>query len=109
MTARLTAAMLVSALVRQAGIEGGFATVLARGDATAGAILLVTADRGVVTAAYERALDEAGRYRWRESRAAGEGFDDYLARRRRSDPDLWVVEVDSRDAEGLAARVFGDG
>ena len=80
--------------------------VLARGDEVAGAILLVLADRGTVRAIVERV--------WRFE--GGHGLDpvgpadpdapgavsDYVARRRRSDPDLWVVELDHPDAAAIA-------
>ncbi|HWV11973.1 MAG TPA: DUF1491 family protein, partial [Sphingobium sp.] len=41
--------------------------------------------------------------------AAEEGTDSlnqYLARRRRSDPDLWVIELDIADAERFAAETI---
>ena len=46
MEARLTSAMFVSALLRLVENEGGFATVVAKGDASAGAVLIVLAQRG---------------------------------------------------------------
>ena len=72
--------------------------VLARGDATAGAILLLIVERGVVRRLLERALGPDGNYVWVAS--GPKSIDDpglladYLARRRRADPDLWVVELD---------------
>lgn len=46
MTPRLTSRMMVDALMRRVRAEGGFATVLARGDDVAGAIVLVCSNRG---------------------------------------------------------------
>ena len=46
MTARLASGVMVAALLRRVAAEGGFGTVLNRGDATAGAIAVVTRDRG---------------------------------------------------------------
>lgn len=104
---RLAAGLLVSALIRRIEGEGGQAMVLAKGDATAGAILLVLADRGVVAALVERTLGVDG-YTWRDSGPAeASDREDYLTRRRRSDPDLWVVELDHPRAREIALELLG--
>lgn len=106
MTPRLTSGMLVSALIRRVGAEGGNAAVLTKGDATAGAILLVFIDRGHVTSVRERVLDMAGRYLWA---AVGPSEPDlvsaYLEKRQARDPDLWIVELDIPNAERFAADI----
>ena len=106
MTARLTSAMLVSALIRRVGAEGGNAVVLARGDATAGSILLICMEKGVVQSVRERVLDMTGVYAWT---AVGPGepgeFTGYLERRRARDLDLWLVELDIANAERFAAEM----
>lgn len=105
MTPRLTSAMLVSALIRRVGNEGGNATVLARGDATAGAIVLICMEKGVVQSVRERVLDKSGNYAWTvvgPSDAAA--LVDYLDRRRHRDTDLWLVELDIPNAERFAAE-----
>lgn len=108
MTPRLTARMTIDALFRRVRAAGGFATVLARGDDQAGAILLVCADRGAFKCLLERTVDLDGGYRWTpcgpqdpESAAAR---DAYVARRRANDPDLWLIELDIADAERFAAE-----
>jgi hypothetical protein len=108
MTPRLAAGMLVSALIRRAEEAGGNGMVLAKGDATAGALLIQLAERGAPGPLLERRLDPTGAYRWSptgpdadEERAA------YIARRRRSDPDLWVIELDVADALTLVKEVAG--
>jgi hypothetical protein len=104
-TARLTSTMLVSALIRRVGHEGGNAVVLARGDATAGAILVICMEKGVVQSVRERVLDMAGTYAWA---AVGPDEPDalsaYLERRRLRDSDLWLVELDIANAERFAAE-----
>ena len=111
MRARLASGALVNALVRRAGQAGGFATVLAKGDATAGAILIVAQDRGDNPRLIERGIGASGDV---ELIAVGPDGDaqavtDYWRKRRRSDPDLWVLELDIAQAERFAAEtMFGD-
>ena len=101
MAPRLAAGMLVSALIRRAEEAGGSGMVLARGDATAGALLIQLAERGQPGPLLERRLDPTGSYRWSPTGPESDAErGDYIARRRRSDPDLWVIELDV--AEGLA-------
>lgn len=108
--ARAATGLLVSALIRRIEAEGGSAMVIAKGDAIAGAMLLLLADRGVLSGLYERAwrfdgghgLERVGPADPNEPGAAS----DYVARRRRSDPDLWAIEVDHRDAARIAREVL---
>ena len=112
MTHRLTTAMLVSALVRRVNAEGGSAVVAAKGDPTAGSILLICMEKGRLTAYRERVLDGDGRYAWTivgpAGDAASETGDAWLARRRARDPDLWLIELDVPNAERFAAETSGD-
>lgn len=110
MTARLTSALLVSAMVRQMQAAGGHAMILARGDATAGAILIVLADRGRTQAIVERTLGMDGYALMRtgpDDPDAPGVLAEYLARRRTRDPDLWVLELDGAAAEAVAGAVIG--
>lgn len=105
MTARVAAGLLVSALIRRVEAVGGHAMILARGDGTSGAIMIVTLDRGAETKLYERTLGADG-YAWAPTGPAAidvpGALTDYIARRRRLDPDLWVVEIDHKDAIEIA-------
>lgn len=108
MTARLASGVLVNALVRRANREGGFATVLAKGDATAGAVLIVAQDRGQHPRLWERGIGPSGEP---ALIAVGPEDDphaltDYWMKRRRNDPDLWVVELDIAQAERFAAETM---
>jgi hypothetical protein len=109
MTPRVTSSVLVGALVRKAQAEGGFAAVLAKGDATAGSILLILMERGGNPCAFERILQPDGRYSWQPS--AGQTIENteevpaLIARRRRFDPDLWVLELDIPSRERFAAEM----
>jgi len=99
--ARPTSGLVVSGLLRRVAAGGGNGAVLARGDATAGAILLLIADRGVIRRLVERGVMADGSDGWRPAGPASftdpATLADYLDRRRRNDPDLWVVELDAPD------------
>ncbi|WP_363130230.1 DUF1491 family protein [Sphingomonas sp.] len=101
---------LVNALVRRAGREGGCATILAKGDATAGAILVIAQHRGENARAYERGIGPRGETALIAAGPEGDDkVNDYWMRRRKSDPDLWVVEVDIAQAERFVAEtMLGD-
>jgi hypothetical protein len=107
---RLTSAMLVSVLIRRVQAEGGFAAVLHRGDADAGAILIECADRGQPQLTLEQATGLDGRPVWRLVAQRSEGDDaghaERLQKRLRLDPDLWIVELDIAEAERFAAETI---
>jgi hypothetical protein len=108
MEPRLASSVLVGALLRRAEAEGGFGAVLARGDATAGSVAVVLVERGGPARLFERLLQPDGRYAWQESpRPAGDepALTAALERRRRIDPDLWIVELDIASAERFAAEM----
>ena len=108
MTARLTSAMLVSAMVRRVGQAGGNAAVIAKGDADAGSILLICMEKGMTQSLRERVLGMDGGYVWTAVGPDDDAArDDWLTRRRARDPDLWIVELDIADAERFAAETTG--
>ena len=113
MSARLAARVEVSALIRRVEGEGGHAAVLRRGDAEAGAILLLMAERGVPKMLMERIVDPKGDYRWSPTGphdlTNSEQLSGYIERRRRSDSDLWVVELDIAGVERFAAGMISAG
>ena len=105
--ARLASAVKVAALLRRVGSAGGFGTVIARGDATAGSIAIIARDRGD-TRLLEPLLGAGGGYDWREI-AAGDAIAGWVDRARRRDPDLWVIELDIPDAARFVAETdLGD-
>jgi len=108
MAPRLAAGIFVSALIRRAEEAGGNGMVLAKGDATAGAVLIQLAERGQPGPLLERRLDPQGIYRWSPTGPeADTERGDYIARRRRSDPDLWVIELDVADGLALVEDIAG--
>ncbi len=109
MTARLTSGLLAGALMRKVHNEGGSAMVLAKGDETAGSILILTLERGVITGLWERLLQPSGTYQW--DRVGPQDIDVqseldlYIQRRRKSDPDIWLIELDIPYAERFIAEM----
>jgi hypothetical protein len=101
-TARLASGVKVAALLRRVSAAGGFGTVIARGDATAGSIAIIARDRGD-SVLLEPALAADGRYAWREV-AAADAIDSWIERARRRDPDLWIIELDIPDAARFVAE-----
>lgn len=100
---RLPAHLEVAAIIRLAEGQGGFATVLARGERDAGTILLLTMHRGNSVTLFERMPQLDGTRRFirvkQENLENKQEFSDYLDRRKRQDPDIWLVEVDVADAQ----------
>lgn len=104
---RLPAHLEASAILRLAEAQGGFATVLAKGERDAGTILLVTLYRGAGAVLYERMPQLDGSRKFlaakRENPENPQEFSEYLARRCSQDSDMWLIEVDIADAERFVA------
>lgn len=104
---RLPAHLEVAAMIRLAESQGGFATVLARGERDAGTILLLTMYRGENATLYERMPQLDGTRIFTPTKTEDienkQEFSDYLARRKRQDPDIWLIEADVADAQQFIA------
>ena len=107
MTARLASGLWVSAYLHRLGLEAIPAYVVARGDPTAGAVLVKLATLDGRARLYARRSGPEGRA-WMETAEGPEAeIDASVQRQRRVDPDLWVIEVEDRagrtrlDAPGL--------
>lgn len=109
MEGRLPAHLEAAGLIRAIQSQGGYATVIARGERDAGTILILTIQRGGSVAVYERMpqLDGTRPYlaAKRENSEKQSEIDEYIARRRRQDPDIWVIEADIADAERFVASL----
>ena len=106
MEPRLASSVLVGALMRQAQVEGGSAAVLAKGDSQAGSVLVILTEKGRKVRILERILQPGGAYQWQDSFVVtainDEEAEKFLARRRRFDPDLWILELDIASAQRFA-------
>lgn len=107
---RLKTGIWVSAYLRRLEQAGIPVFVAAHGDDDAGAVLVKLATLDGQAAAFHRSLDPASGTRiWAELIRGPEAeVDGAIARQRRFDPDLWVIEIEDRrgrhllDEEGLA-------
>lgn len=109
MEPRLATALFVGGLIRKAESEGGFGAVLAKGDETAGSLLVILNEKGRKQRFLERVLQPDGRYLWQNMLGQisdkEEEFSRLLSRRRAVDPDLWLIELDVASAERFAAEM----
>lgn len=103
---RLAASLEASALLARARDEGGFGTILRRGDAERGSLMLVLAERGSSRFLLQRMLRRTGDYAWEAREIAdSESLEQQLARARERDPDLWLIELDVPSAERFIAEM----
>ncbi|MFV0645814.1 MAG: DUF1491 family protein [Sphingomonadaceae bacterium] len=107
MDERLPAHLEISGLIRAAAAQGGFGTVIAKGERDAGTILIVTVERDNPARIWERMPAMDGTRKWTETKRQDpekpQEFDDYLTRRQRQDDDLWIVELELPDLRRFAA------
>jgi hypothetical protein len=103
MDGRLPARLEAMAVMRAVQAEGGFATVLQRGEPDAGSLLLVLVENRGFSKLYERMPSLSGGREWvcakQQDPEKPQEFEDYMARRGRQDPDLWIVELDIARSE----------
>lgn len=102
MTPRLTAEFWVQAYLARLRLADIPAFVVARGDATAGAVVVRLETLDGTSRAFARSLDATGARVWTEIAAGAEAeVDAAIARQRRFDPDLWVIAVEDREGRTL--------
>ncbi|MFA5989759.1 MAG: DUF1491 family protein [Sphingomonas sp.] len=110
MSVRLATGLLVSAVLRRVHDDGGNGAVLARGDRYGGAMLFLLYEKGGYCKAIERSFGADGAQMMRvtgpEIAEQASAIADYWQRRRRQDPDLWVIELDSPNAERFTAETI---
>ena len=99
MEPRLKSGIWVKALIRRCDLAAVAVAVVARGDGDSGAILVKLNDRNDGCAVLSQARGPAGELLWMRATGAAPvaeaDADSYIARQRRRDPALWVVEIDS--------------
>jgi hypothetical protein len=114
---RVTTDFWVSALTRRVFASGGFAAVVRRGAAEAGAVFVLSRDRfGTTTlfgpapqTSYDSAKPDDRFFSVFETSEDITAIDTRLEREKRFDPDIWVVEIEAGSVEAeelLAIRAF---
>ncbi|PLS19894.1 DUF1491 family protein [Neptunicoccus cionae] len=99
---RVTAEFWVKAYLRRLALADIAAFVTARGDATAGAVLVKQAPLDGTATLYQRSYNLDGDRVWVTLAQGPERDVDEAVRRQRSfDPDIWVVEVEDRAGRHL--------
>jgi len=99
MEARLKTGLWIRALIRRCDLAAIGVAVVARGDGDAGAVLLKLNARDDGCSVLAQARGPDGELIW--MRATGPApvpeadADAYIARQRRRDPDLWVIEIET--------------
>ena len=108
MTGRLSASVEAAGLIRRAEAAGDFGVVIRKGDPERGSLLIVIRSRGAYVSCLERTLTLDGSYSWGAvgpaSAEAEEEVSQFLARRTRFDPDLWLIELDIAQPERFIAE-----
>jgi len=114
---RLKSALWVAAYLRRCQVEGVFAVVRRRGAEEAGAIfvricrldgtsdLFGPAPQSEFTEG--RSADRVFSPSLKAQPAADAAVEAYLAREMKFDPDVWIVEVESREGKNLLDIVAG--
>ena len=94
----LNSDLWVGALIRRAQIEGANATVVRKGDARAGTVIVKAYNTSDRTAqVFTEAFGQDGDRLWIQPVTGTESdIDAYIERQRGYDPDLWVVEIEDR-------------
>ena len=104
---RLPAHLEISSLIRLAEANGGFATVLNKGERDAGTILITTLSRNEPQRLFERMpqLDGTRPFVLTKTQDPEKpnDFHEYVTRRSQQDPDIWILEVDIDSAERFIA------
>ena len=103
----------VAALIRRAELSGSSATVVKRGDARAGSVIVKAYNtRERRARLYSEAFGPDGERLWIQPVTSDfeSELDAYMERQREYDPDLWIVEIEDREGRHfLTERVEGRG
>nr|WP_255536339.1 DUF1491 family protein [Pacificimonas pallii] len=88
-------------LRRNVTTNGGFATIIAKGEPVAGAVILILRGRDSHVSAWARTNLGDGTVDWRalveNEPEDSKKLEETLEKQRRYDPDLWLIELDIPD------------
>ncbi len=101
--------MRVSALLQMCHAKGEGAYVIQKGDRTAGALLIRQNHCNGTSTLYARRYTMEGEAEWQpvsdDDFQPDADIDTTIEKRLRTDPDLWVIEVETRDVIALLSAV----
>jgi hypothetical protein len=106
---RLPSHVEVAAIIRQVEANGGFATVLRKGDPDRGAVTLILQERGEFRGILERELGPDFQYEWTFKGGGSDSLVDWTAKKLQFDPDFWLIELDIADPERFIAETTRQG
>ncbi|MDX1704503.1 MAG: DUF1491 family protein [Altererythrobacter ishigakiensis] len=106
---RLPAHLEIAGMIRAIESQGGFASVIAKGEKDAGTILILTIYRGENAVLFERLpqLDGSRPFiaaKQQNPEKPREIFE-YLEKRKKQDPDIWILEADIADGARFVASL----
>jgi len=100
---RLPAHVEVGGLIRAVQAAGGFGMVIAKGERDAGTLLVICCENGTNARLFERMPQLDGTRKWALTKSQNtenpHEFAEYCDRRKRQDPDTWIVELDIANGE----------
>ena len=98
MPREIPAHLWVSALLRRASVAGAFATIVHRGDEERGDVLVKVTRARSEAQLYAPAFNPEGPSEFERLATEDElAADALIAKRLKSDRDLWVVEIEDRE------------
>ena len=114
MSERLPAHLEAAGLIRQAEAEGGFGTIIKRGDADRGALILLITEQGRAsgvprTRAWPAMAFMVGSRSGQRLAPIAKALADWSQKRVRFDEDLWLIELDIPDPERFIAETASKG
>ena len=108
MSERLPAHVEVAAIMRRVEADGGFATILRKGDHDRGSLTLILQKRGDFYGFLERELGSSFAYEWvfrpAEPGAGSQTVSGLIAQKSQFDPDSWLIELDIAEPERFIAE-----
>ena len=97
MMAGLKTSIWVAAILRRAQVEGAFAALSQKGDGDAGAVLVKVCTLDGHAVLYRPIRNMDGDRVWLpQGPDAERKIDHAIAKRTKTDPDLWVVEIEDK-------------
>jgi hypothetical protein len=113
MAERLPAHVEAAAIMRRVETEGGFATIIRKGDPDRGALTLLLQKRGEFYGILERELGRSFDYEWvfrpSDANSGSQYVSGLIARKAQFDPDSWLIELDIAEPERFIAETTSQG